>query len=75
MPKRSTAYWLLAPGALWLGLFFVVPFYSLIASSLFDPKGSVLTGYNVTYHWANFADAIHNYWQPLVRSLGWRTPA
>lgn len=69
MPKRSTAYWLLAPGALWLGLFFVVPFYSLIASSLFDPKGSVLTGYDVTYHWANFADALHNYWQPLVRSL------
>jgi spermidine/putrescine transport system permease protein len=69
MPKRSTAYWLLAPGALWLGLFFVVPFYSLIATSLFDPKGSVLTGYDVTYHWANFADALHNYWQPLVRSL------
>jgi spermidine/putrescine transport system permease protein len=69
MPTRSTAYWLLAPGALWLGLFFVVPFYSLIASSLFDPKGSVLTGYDVTYHWANFADALHNYWQPLVRSL------
>jgi spermidine/putrescine transport system permease protein len=69
MPRRSTAYWLLAPGALWLGLFFVVPFYSLIASSLFDPKGSVLTGYDVTYHWANFADALHNYWQPLVRSL------
>jgi spermidine/putrescine transport system permease protein len=69
MPKRSTAYWLLVPGALWLGLFFVVPFYSLIASSLFDPKGSVLTGYDVTYHWANFADALHNYWQPLVRSL------
>jgi len=69
MSKRSTAYWLLAPGALWLGLFFVVPFYSLIASSLFDPKGSVLTGYDVTYHWANFANALHNYWEPLVRSL------
>jgi len=51
---RYTAYWLLAPGAFWLALFFIVPFYSLVSASLFDPNGSVLTGYKVTYHFANY---------------------
>lgn len=67
--RRLTGYLLIAPGAIWLGLFFVVPFYSLIATSLYDPTGSVLTGYHVTFHLANFWTALHDFWQPLVRSL------
>jgi spermidine/putrescine transport system permease protein len=66
---RYTGYWLILPAALWLGLFFVVPFYSLLATSLYDPNGSVLTGYKVTFHFQNFVDAIRDYWRPLVRSL------
>ena len=69
-PKRKlTAYWLLLPGALWLGLFFVVPFYSLVATSLYDPDGSVLTGYDMTWAFSNYADALQAYWRPLLRSL------
>ena len=68
--RRSKAgYWLILPAAFWLGMFFVVPFYSLLATSLFDPSGSVLTGYKVTYHWANFPNALRDYWIPLVRAL------
>jgi spermidine/putrescine transport system permease protein len=75
-PKRKlTGYWLILPGALWLGLFFVVPFYSLIATSLFDPAGSVLTGYSMDWHFANFSDALRDFWQPLVRSLGYAAAA
>jgi spermidine/putrescine transport system permease protein len=71
-PRRKlTGYWLVLPAAVWLGLFFVVPFYSLLATSLFDPNGSVLTGYDVTYHFRNFVDALADYWEPLVRSLGY----
>ena len=66
---RYTAYWLLAPGALWLALFFVVPLYSLVSASLFDPNGSVLTGYKVTYHVQNFWTAIKEYHPELLRSL------
>lgn len=66
---RLTGYWLIAPAALWLGLFFVVPFYSLLATSLYDPEGSVLTGYKVTWHFANFGDSLQHFWHPLVRSL------
>lgn len=68
--RRSlTGYWLLLPGAVWLGLFFVIPFYSLVASSLFDPDGSVLTGYEVTFRFQNFPDALSDYGTHLVRSL------
>ncbi|MFL6107731.1 MAG: ABC transporter permease [Marmoricola sp.] len=66
---RYTAYWLLAPGALWLGLFFVIPFYSLVSASLFDPNGSVLTGYDVTYHFHNFVSVLDQYHANLLRSL------
>jgi spermidine/putrescine transport system permease protein len=67
--RKLTGYWLILPAAVWLGLFFLIPFYSLLAASLFDPKGSVLTGYDVTYHWANFSNALNEYWRQLVRSL------
>ncbi len=60
---------MILPGALWLGLFFVVPFYSLIATSLYDPNGSVLTGYNMTWHVSNFVDAISEYKSQLWRSF------
>ncbi len=67
--RRLTGYWLILPGAIWLGLFFVVPFYTLIGTSLYDPTGSPLTGYEVTWHFQNFVDAIQDYWRPLVRSI------
>lgn len=66
---RLTGYWLMLPAALWLGVFFVIPFYSLLATSLYDPEGSVLTGYDVTYHVANFWNAIGEHWDELSRSL------
>ncbi len=69
--RRSswTGYLLLLPGAVWLVLFFVIPFYSLVATSLFDPAGSVMDGYSMTWHWGNYVDALQTFWQPLVRSL------
>ncbi|MCX6397536.1 MAG: ABC transporter permease [Propionibacteriales bacterium] len=71
-PRRKlTGYWLILPAALWLGFFFVIPLYSLIANSLYDPDGSPLGGYEVTYHFGNFTDALEQYWKPLLRSLGY----
>ncbi len=67
--RRLTGYWLILPGAIWLALFFVVPFYSLISTSLYDPKGSVLTGYDMSWHVSNFVDAIGQYKSQLWRSL------
>ena len=67
--RGRVGYLLLLPAALWLGLFFVVPFYSLLATSLFDPTGSDFRGYDMTYHWQNYVDVVKEYWQPMLRSL------
>ena len=67
--RGFTGYLLLIPAAAWLGVFFVIPFYSLVATSLFDPSGSDAKGYEMTYHFANYWHALQDYWQPLVRSL------
>ncbi|GAA3645775.1 ABC transporter permease subunit [Nocardioides ginsengisoli] len=67
--RRLTGYWLMLPAALWLAIFFVIPFYSLLATSLYDPQGSVLTGYDVTYHFHNFVHVLQDFWGPLWRSL------
>jgi spermidine/putrescine transport system permease protein len=67
--RKLTGYWLLLPGALWLVLFFVIPLYSLVATSLYDPDGSVIQGYDMTWAFGNYVDAIQSYWRPLVRSL------
>ncbi|MFC4786697.1 ABC transporter permease [Nocardioides sp. MAHUQ-72] len=67
--RGAVGYLLLIPAALWLVLFFVVPFYSLLATSLYDPSGSDFRGYDMTYEWSNYWHALQDYWQPLVRSL------
>lgn len=64
-----TGYVLMVPGVIWLLLFFVIPFYSLVATSLYDPDGSTYAGYQMTWAFGNYPDALAKYWQPLVRSL------
>lgn len=67
--RKLTGYWLILPGAVWLAVFFVVPFFSLISASLYDPSGSVEAGYSMTWHIQNFADAFDQYKGTLGRSL------
>jgi spermidine/putrescine transport system permease protein len=67
--KGFAGYILLAPAIVWLALFFLVPFYSLIATSLFNKGGSDFRGYNMVYQWSNYSDALKDYWPQLVRSL------
>jgi spermidine/putrescine transport system permease protein len=67
--KGPTGYILLAPAMVWLGLFFLIPFYSLVATSLFNKDGSDFRGYTMVFQWSNYADALRDYWPQLVRSL------
>jgi spermidine/putrescine transport system permease protein len=67
--KGITGYILLAPGILWLVVFFLFPFYSLVAASLFNKGGSDFRGYSMVYQWSNYTDAISSYWPQIVRSL------
>ena len=68
-PSAATAYWLILPAAVWLGLFFVFPFLSLLATSMYDPAGSAVTGYDMTWRVQNFTEAFADYNSYLVRSL------
>jgi spermidine/putrescine transport system permease protein len=67
--RGRVGYLLMIPAAVWLGLFFVIPFYSLVATSLYDPSGSDFRGWEMTYAFGNYVDALQDYWQPLVRAL------
>jgi spermidine/putrescine transport system permease protein len=68
--RRGLAgYFLLLPGSAWLALFFLVPTVTLVATSLYDPSGSLELGYSMTGHIQNYPDAIGAYWDQIVRSL------
>ncbi|HEX6878497.1 MAG TPA: ABC transporter permease [Nocardioidaceae bacterium] len=62
-------YLLLLPGALWLLLFFFIPTITLISTSLYDPSGSILNGYQMTFHWQNYVTAMEDYAPQIWRSF------
>ena len=55
--RRWLIPWLLmAPGLLWLVLFFVLPNIQMVVMSL--SSGTLRTGYNFTWEFANYLDAF-----------------
>lgn len=74
--KRSHTGWLLAlPGTLYLVLFFAIPVFSLLATSLYEPiPGGDLGDYQPALRFENYTDALfgaNQYWQTLVRSFAY----
>src|SRR5205085_2289896 len=65
--RGLTPYLLLAPGLLWLTIFFVVPLGFLAYQSL--QSGNVDFGYAFTWSWGNYWSAIRDYRPQFVRSL------
>ncbi|SCG42629.1 ABC transporter permease [Micromonospora halophytica] len=68
---RLLPYLLLLPGAAWLFVFFAVPLLQLAAASLYDPSGSLSTGYALTWAFSNYPDALQAYWPQFARSFGY----
>jgi spermidine/putrescine transport system permease protein len=62
-----TPYLLLAPGLLWLAVFFLVPLGFLAYQSL--ESGSFDVGYSFSWAWGNYWDAIDTYHEQFLRSL------
>jgi spermidine/putrescine transport system permease protein len=60
-------YLLLAPGLLWLLLFFAVPLYYMGRISL--EQGTIFEGYHFTWHFQTYTDALSNYDTQLFRSF------
>ena len=75
--RRSgrVGYLLLLPAGLWLGLFFLVPLVSLVATSLYDPAGSLELGYRMTGEITNYVSVLSDYRVQFLRSLGYAAVA
>jgi spermidine/putrescine transport system permease protein len=71
----KVGYLLLLPGIAWLLLFFAVPAAQLVATSLYDPNGSLETGYAMTWSFPNFLDALSTYGEEFARGLGYAASA
>jgi spermidine/putrescine transport system permease protein len=64
--RRLAPYLLLAPGTLWLVLFFVVPMFFLARLSL---ESGSFPNFAFTWDWSNFGDALSTYDTQFVRSF------
>ena len=65
----GAGYLLLLPGMLWLLVFFAVPTFQLVATSLYDPNGSLESGYAMTWSFGNYVDALTSYAPQFLRAL------
>jgi spermidine/putrescine transport system permease protein len=65
--KGAIPYLLLTPGLGFLALFFVVPLYYLVDTSL--QTGSIDIGYTFSWAWGNYADAVSGYRDQFLRSI------
>jgi spermidine/putrescine transport system permease protein len=66
-PLRATPYALLAPGLLWLLVFFAVPMYFMAEVAL--RSGTLETGFQFSWEFANFSDALSRYDEQFLRSF------
>jgi spermidine/putrescine transport system permease protein len=65
--RGLTPYLLLAPGVLWLGLFFIVPLGYLAYQSL--QSGNIDFGFAFTWAWGNYWHAVRDYRTQFFRSI------
>ncbi|CAL9407924.1 hypothetical protein SUDANB6_01591 [Streptomyces sp. enrichment culture] len=70
---RRTPYWLLLPGILWLVVFFALPMVYQASTSV--QTGSLEEGYEVTWHFAAYRDALSAYWPQFLRSVTYAAAA
>ena len=63
---------MILPALAYLGVFYVVPFYSLLRTSLSTMGGSIyLPKLTFTWEWANYARALTEYREQILRSFGY----
>lgn len=65
--RRLVPYVLLAPGIVWLLVFFFVPMFTLFQTSL--QEGSLQEGYVLTWRWANYTEALSAFSSQYLRSF------
>jgi spermidine/putrescine transport system permease protein len=69
-PRRA-GYGLVTPGILFLLVFFVVPVFTLLATSLYvKPPGADIGQFAPALEFGNYAIVLGDYWPELIRSFG-----
>ncbi|MFI1973129.1 ABC transporter permease [Streptomyces cinnamoneus] len=71
--KKLVPYWLLFPGILWLLVFFAAPLVYQASTSL--QTGSLEEGFEVTWHFATYWDALGEYYPQFLRSVAYAATA
>jgi spermidine/putrescine transport system permease protein len=68
--RSPIALFLLLPGAMYLGLFFLVPFVSLILTSFQAPREFGDIGqYDYAFRWENYVTVVQTYLPHIIRSF------
>ncbi|MGW2596704.1 ABC transporter permease [Streptomyces klenkii] len=70
---KPTPYWLLLPGILWLLVFFAAPLVYQASTSV--QTGSLEEGFQVTWHFATYWDALTEYYPQFLRSVAYAATA
>ncbi len=65
--RTIAPYALLAPGLLWLALFYVYPAIQMFLVSLWT--GNVNDGFQQTWNWGIYPEAVQEYWPWIARSI------
>jgi spermidine/putrescine transport system permease protein len=65
--RQVAPYLLLAPGCLWLTVFFVIPNIQMFFMSL--SEGTVRQGFELTWAWSNYTDSIVQFQRQFANSL------
>jgi spermidine/putrescine transport system permease protein len=74
--RSPIALFLLLPGALYLTLFFLVPFVSLILTSFQAPgEFGDIGDYDYAFKWENYVTVVQSYWPHIVRSFAYAAAA
>ncbi|MDY6995071.1 MAG: ABC transporter permease [Actinomycetota bacterium] len=70
--SKIAPYLMVLPALVYLGVFFVVPFFSLARTSLSETSGSVFLP-TLTFAWdfGNYTDAFSEYREQIFRSFGY----
>ena len=69
---RLGAYLLLAPGMVYLFVFFVLPIFALLATSLYvKSPGAELGVYDPAFRWQNYVESLGAYYPEILRSFGY----
>ncbi len=74
--SRLAPYLMIAPALAYLAIFFVVPFWSLLRTSLSTASGSLYLP-TLTFHWdfSNYVDVFRLYHDQIFRSFGYAVTA